>query len=476
MIKKIFENKSLPFLLLRNLTYFVTFIKINLLATELGVYNYGIWGFIKLIWQYLSFITIGLHFAVNVLIASNKSNNNLIKQFANTSITIVMGLALVFIFIAGIINISGIDLFPKYDVSKLFIVVIAVGMLKNINVVNINIDRNFNSLYSIGLYYLLSELIILPLLLLLPSEILLEWIVYVTLIIEFTFLVVFLLRRPIKFNITLKSKIVRSLFNRGAKLLVYNYSLILMFLSVRTIVAHYFSVEEFGEYSFVNSIVDALFVAFSSIIWVFFPKMITKFSSVADENVIPTIEDIRKIYLPLLFFALLGVGFCVFIVDYFFPEYKNFQVLFIFMLFSLGMRDYAFGFNMLIIARSKEMILAKTALIAIILNSVITVIMGWFEFPLKYIPVITVIASFLYSIIAIHRSYSIISTNQKLSLFKSDWRILLPVLIIMGIILSNKLSVLSYSVVFVLYGILNFKPLRFALSNSFSIFTRNEKY
>ena len=472
MLKSIIQNKSLPFLIIRNLTYFVTFIKINLLATELGEYDYGIWGFIKLIWQYLSFITIGLHFAVNVLIASNKSNSSSVKEYANTAITVVMTIGLALIVIAGVISASGLNLFPKYNISKLFVAVIAVGLLKNINIVNINIDRNFNSLYSIALYYLLSELIILPILFIFPSDILLTWIVYTTLIIEFVFLLLFIIRRPITFKFSLTKKPIAELFKRGTKLLIYNYSLILMFLSVRTIVANFYTVEEFGEYSFVNSIVDALFIAFSSIIWVFFPKMITKFSSINDQDILPTIYQLRKIYLPLLFFALLTVGYCVFIVNHFFPNYNSFPVLFIFMLISLGMRDYAFGFNMLLIAKNYEMVLAKTALVAIVLNTLMTFVLGWFAFPLKYIPFITIIASFLYSIIAIKRSYSFIIPQSKLDIFRSDWKIILPVIMIIGIILLEQLSILSYTMVFIFYGILNLKHIRFALINSFSIFTQ----
>lgn len=461
----------MPFLLIRYVTYIVAFLKISMLASELGPHTYGVWGFIKLIWQYLSFLTLGIHFSINVLIASNKEDYEKIIKLSRVSLSLTFAMFFVLLIGAILMVLLNITPFEKYEIGSLIIATVAIGMLKNINLTNINIARNFDKLYSIGIYYLVSEVIIILIIELVNQQYLLNYVIYATLVIELTYTLIFIFKHKFKFEISFDKEAVKELVLRGVKLLMYNYSLIFMFLSVRTVVAFYYGVNDFGEYTFANSLVDSLFVAFSSVLWIFFPKMITKLSTTSDDESIKIIDQLRVIYIPLMFLSLLMLGYASFIMKYVFPEYKLFKEIFIIMLLSLGLRDYAFGFNTVIIARGKEILLAKYAVIAIVLNVAFSIYLGENEASLVYIPMVTLVASFLYSLAAIFASRKIIGEHNQLMQFFKDWKIFLPLLSLMLFYLFNSFTIYSYSFAVVLYMVLNVRSIYSALQNTFNVFT-----
>lgn len=472
MIKKILQNKSLPFLIIRYVTYIVSFLKINLLALELGPHTYGSWGFIRLIWQYLGFLTLGIHFSVNVLIASNKDDNITIKKLSNAALSITTVMFMVLLAASLLIFLFDVTPFEKYEIGSLIIATVAIGMLKNINITSINIARNFDKLYTIGFYYFISEFLIIFIIKVFNKQDLLSYVIYATLVIELAYSIIFVVNHKFRFKFTFDRAIINVLITRGVKLLLYNYSLVFMFMSVRTIVAYYYNVEEFGEYTFANSLVDALFVAFASVIWVFFPKMITKLSGTKGEESVEIISQLRAIYIPLMFFAILLIGFATFIMIYIFPEYKLFKEIFILMLLALGLRDYAFGFNTVIIAKGKEIELAKYALIAIVLNVLFSVFIGITGGELTYIPFITMIASFVYSLIVIFISRKIIGEHHQFKRLIHDWKVFLPIFLLIFFHLTDEFTVINYSIVVLLYFSFNIKSIYSAIISSYAVFIK----
>src|SRR5690606_7205562 len=110
-------------------------------------------------------------------------------------------------------------------------------------------------------------------------------------------------------NLTKTSTIL--LIKRGLFLLIYNLSFYFIIIAARSIVSYFYSVEDFALFDFANSLTNAITMFLGSISFLFYPKMLNKFShNSSSSTTIHLIEKVRKIYLTIAFLIIL-VGLLV---------------------------------------------------------------------------------------------------------------------------------------------------------------------
>ena len=89
MLFNIIKNKVFIYLITRYMTYAVQFISSIIIATKLGPYYFGIWGFILLLINYLRIIDFGISSATNILLVQNKDNPQKSSNYVTNSLFLI---------------------------------------------------------------------------------------------------------------------------------------------------------------------------------------------------------------------------------------------------------------------------------------------------------------------------------------------------------------------------------------------------
>ena len=149
----------------------------------------------------------------------------------------------------------------------------------------------------------------------------------------------------------------------------------MIIVSTKTIIGIYYTVEEFGYFTFSYTLAHAallLLTAFSSLIT---PKLIDKFHSNDYVQIHSTVRLLRVNYVylshGLMYIAMIGFPILLYVL----PKYAG--ALRTINLTALATILYAnsFGYSSLLMAQNKEKLIAKNSLISLILNVVLAFVL-----------------------------------------------------------------------------------------------------
>ena len=441
ILKKALKNKVLHYIFSRYATYFIQFINSLFIAVYLGPYYLGIWGFITLIIQYLNQINLGIAHSVNAIIAIHKNKEWYAQKVIGTSLTMLAGLSiLVILFFAGN-ELFNLDIGSKYNFSTYAPVVAAIGVLGYFNSLFSNIFRVYGKVIEIAINQSAFPVLMLVAIVFFKGENLLWALVGANLIAYLLSLILFLIKTPVKLNPIFISRLVKTIQIKGWHLFVYNTSFYLIIISTKTFVSAYYSVEEFGYFTFAFALANVVLLLLQSFSFLIFPKLINRLASATSDKAQELLEMIRKVYIStshlLIHFAILL--FPLFIL--FFPQYNQSSDAFRTIALTVVLYTNSFGYSGLLIAKGLEKKLGYLSLFALIINVISAyIVVEIFQVRFAYVIIATMVTYFIYVFFLGYLGRKKLDLNSS---FLSVFNDLYPVSLLIPFIVSWVLIITS---------------------------------
>ena len=124
------NGKISVFMISRYATYLLQFIKAISVAAILGPYYFGIWGFITLILQYLSYSNCGLEYSLNVLISTgDKDDPEYASRILSSSFIITAFVGILLLLLGT--TAYKFNFFPKYSFGNYVFFIVTIAILQN---------------------------------------------------------------------------------------------------------------------------------------------------------------------------------------------------------------------------------------------------------------------------------------------------------------------------------------------------------
>jgi O-antigen/teichoic acid export membrane protein len=397
ILKNALKNKVLQYIFSRYATYSIQFVNSIFIAVYLGPYYLGIWGFITLIIQYLNQINLGIAHSVNAIIAIHKNKEWYVQKVIGTSLTMLIGLsiAVILIFIAN--KLLNLDIGSKYNFSNYAPAILVIGILGYFNSLFSNIFRVYGKVIEIAVNQSAFPVLMLLAILFFKGENLLWALVGANLTAYLLSLILYLINTPVKLKPIFNGRLVKTIQIKGWHLFVYNTSFYLIIISTKTFVSAYYSVEEFGYFTFAFALANVVLLLLQSFSFLFFPKLINRLASATSDKATELLVMIRKVYIStshvLIHFAILIFPLLIL----FFPQYNQSSDAFRTIALTVVLYTNSFGYSGLLIAKGMEKILGYLSLFALIINVTSAyIVVEIFQVRFVYVIIATMLTYFLY--------------------------------------------------------------------------------
>jgi O-antigen/teichoic acid export membrane protein len=343
IIVKALTNKVLYYVFSRYATYFIQFVNSLFIAVYLGPYYLGVWGFIRLVIEYLNQINLGIAHSVNAIIAINKKHEWYVKKVIGTSLTMLIILSLLMVLFFCVNKILDLNIGSKYSFSTYASAVIVIGILAYFNTLFSNIFRVYGRVIEIAINQSVFPVFMLIAILLFKRENLLWALVGANVFAFFVSFVMFLLRAPISFRPLLIVRLIKTIQVKGWYLFIYNTSFYLIIITTKSFISAYYSVEEFGYFTFAYSLANVVLLLLQSFSFLIFPKLINRMASTSTEKIANLLGSIRNVYITtshlLVHLAIVLIPFFVL----FFPQYDEATNVFRLTALTIVLYSNAFG-------------------------------------------------------------------------------------------------------------------------------------
>lgn len=379
-IVNIINNRIILFTLSRYLGYVITIIRGFIVAKVLGPELFGIWGFLTLGQQYLSFTNFGLQYAINVKLAIGKTRKNTKHdaEYLGGAISITSIIAIVIVSLSLITKSCQIPFYTKYSLDRyIFLLSMSAG-LYNIQLVLTNAYRAYGKLARIAISEILRAILPLLAALIFSGELLIKTILIALILSEVISITVFLVRTPLRVILNWTSW--GEMINLGIPLLFYNISFYLITMVASTLISQYYSIKAMGLYSFANSITNASLLGLNAIGWIIYPEILSKShkdqSNASVATLINNVNDIYSIAVQLIVFTII---LCLPLLFFIVPEYRDVSGTLSVLLIAQAVLSSSFGYNCVTIAREKHRDVAIIGVIAacvVALLSFLTALQG----------------------------------------------------------------------------------------------------
>lgn len=368
IIFKIFKNPAILYTISRYVTYAIQFISSMYIAMKLGPYYLGIWGFVNLIIGYILQFNFGISQSVNVIVSVNKNDEIYAQKIIANGMFMMFILSLVTIIFFVSINVLGIKIGEKYNFYKFVAPVMILTVATNFASFMSAFFRIYGRILSLAAYQSLYPILALLVIPFFKGEKLI-WAMLVVNIISFLiFVFYFYLKSPIKISFNFNWNLVKIIQIRGWYLFIYNSSFYLILLTTRTFISKYYSVEDFGLFTFSYSLANIVLLLLNSISFLIFPKMLNRFAKASTNEVQQILKSLRIAYISLSHFLIhiVILFFPLFIL--FFPQYSTATISFRIIALTVVLYTNSFGYQGYLIAKGEEKKIAIVALIALLLN------------------------------------------------------------------------------------------------------------
>lgn len=412
--------------------------------------------------NYFSIVNFGISNATNFLLVHNKQDGKKIKNIVATSLLYVGGICALIILSALYYLFNGIAFFEKYQVGSFFYIVCAIAIVSHFNVLFMTIYRMRNRLFELAFYQSIIPILIFFVSLTLTGEVLLKSLLAVYAFGNLCSLAVFILGRNIPWGGRPNQEDGKSIIKKGTFLFVYNICFYLIIISLKTIVSVFYSVEQFGYFTFSYTLANAILLFLQALTFIVSPKVIDKLSSKDSKKVQGLISEIRKSYVTMAFLmAFIAISaFPIFIQLT--PKYTDALVVLQLMALTLVLYANSYGYSTYLMAQNKERIIAGISALSLIVNLAVAlflvlVINAGFD----YVITATMLSYMLYTYLSVYHGKKLLGINATFgSIIKDGFplRLLIPYLVAVGVVFS-KINFLT-PVPFVLFVLLNWSEVK----------------
>lgn len=414
----ILKNKILIYLSTRYLTYGLQFLISLIIAAKLGPYYLGIYGVVVLIISYFTQINLGVPHSLNVLLVHNKNNIENQNCYAVNSLIIFSYLSLAVITWTFIWAYFGNLSYGNYKLDKYIILITLIVILTYFNSILTTIIRFRNQVNMLSLFGTIPVILNLIVVCLFKEDDLVMALTICNLLsliicTALTFIKIpNLFSKDINFNVDFQKQII----GKGFYLFLYNSCFYFILIVVRTFVSRFYTIEEFGYFTFSYTLANSVMLLLDSLNTIIFPKTIDLLSSNNKNDILSTLEKLRIGYITtshLLIYAAL-IFFPLFVM--LFPKYKLALSSMNMISLAILMNSNSYGYNTLLIARNKEKISSRISLFALFTTIALCAVLVFvFHVNFSYVITSMLIAYFFFSLFAAYEGNKVLTG-------KSDWK------------------------------------------------------
>ena len=459
LIKKIFSNQIAFYLFSRYFTYFIQFIISITLAVKLGSYYLGIWGFIVLTINYFGQIDFGISNSLNVLLVQNKDDSKISADYIKNAMLVLSFMSLVVIAIALYNCYFGFQLVEKYEVSSHFLLICLIGILQYFNTLFMTIFRVYNKLFQVIMNQSIIVFLSCIIIFFFKKKLLVLALVSTYVVGNGLSIIVYLLSFPISIKGSAFSlNLFLNLIKKGIFLFIFNGCFYFIITSTRSLISYYYSIEEFGVFSFAFTLSNSIMLLLSAFSFVIFPKLILKLSS---QNMKDVSKSIDLIMINYVTFAHLLVYLCMIFYPFisrYFSEYQGLFKMLNFISLAVLLNSHSFGHISFLIAQNREKTAAFISLIALLINLLSAVLLiKFFLLPVEFVIVASGLSYLIFSFLSTYFSNLILKKKTDLFTIMTDSfpiRLFLP--FILGMIVSYfdlEFWIVAVIVIFILLNI-----------------------
>lgn len=376
LIRKAFTNKTVFYVFTRYIVYSITFISSMILAAKMGPYYFGIWGAVLLLLNYFHIFDLGIGNSVTVFLVKHKTNDVSRNDYELSAMGILAFMVLMVLGISGVYFCCGAGVFEKYHLGNRFYMVCLIAILQYYNDYFLRVSRVKGKMAAFTFYQSITQILVLLVAIFVKaSDQLIDFLIGAYLISHVVSAVFFICKGGISFKGTWRFLYAKEILIKGFFLFCYNFFFYMIIVSTKSIIGYFYSVDDFGLFSFSYTLAHAallLLSAFSSLI---FPKLIDKFNSDDNENMQNMIRMVRNNY---VFFSY-GVMFLAMaffpVVLYFIPKYSQSLVAVNLTSLSVLLYSNSFGFLSFLMAQNKEKQLAACSLVSLLINIIVSFVL-----------------------------------------------------------------------------------------------------
>lgn len=329
MLKKIISNGKVVFILSKYATYAIYFIISLVIANKLGLFYFGIYGFLKLIIQYFTYSNLGVNYS-SLVIMSEDANKDITKNSSILTSSIIItffSLTFFYLIFVAICNLYEIEFYNRFNIGQYVFYIFFIVLIKQINQLYINIYRVYDRLKIINWAYIIPCIGEFIVLFTGNGERLLDNIMWAMVFSNGIVFIIFLVDAKFSISNNIDIKATKKLVRRGIMLLLYNISFYFIVLVAKSYISSEFQIEDFAQYSFSYNISDAVMLLNSSVSFFIYPNLINKLSSSnSTNNSLLLMREMQQYYMIaaslVIIIALIASHFLQLIVpDYVKSEY-----------------------------------------------------------------------------------------------------------------------------------------------------------
>lgn len=402
-IKRFFTNKVILYLVTRYFTFFLQFVTSMYIAVKLGPFYFGIWGFLLLLINYFQIINLGVPYSATILLVQHKQEEERVANYEKSSFVLVLILDFFILLFALYYYFFGIAAFEKYEIGNLFYLVCIIAMISHFNYLFTSIYRVKKRLFEVAFFQTSIAALVFITMFFAEKKLLLTLLLTAYVVAHVVSLFLFIRGKQINTKGKLTLQDVKIVFKKGLLLFIYNFCFFMIVLSTRTIVSVYYTVDQFGFFTFSYTLTHAVILLLEAFSYLIFPRVIDKLHSKDVSEVKGTIHSLRSNYISLSH-GLMYVAMIFFpLFLYFIPAFKDSLLMINLMALTLLLYANSFGYNSFLMARNKEKTVALNAFIVLSVNIGVALLLVFlFKVSYEYVILATMFSYFIYAYLCVY--------------------------------------------------------------------------
>ncbi len=357
-LKKIISNGKVVFILSKYATYAIYFIISLVIANKLGLFYFGIYGFLKLIIQYFTYSNLGVNYS-SLVIMSEDANKDITKNSSILTSSIIItffSLTFFYLIFVAICNLYEIEFYNRFNIGQYVFYIFFIVLIKQINQLYINIYRVYDRLKIINWAYIIPCIGEFIILFTGNGKRLLDNIMWAMVFSNGIVFIIFLVDAKFSISNNIDIKATKKLVRRGIMLLLYNISFYFIVLVAKSYISSEFQIEDFAQYSFSYNISDAVMLLNSSVSFFIYPNLINKLSSSnSTDNSLLLMREMQQYYMIaaslVIIIALIASHFLQLIV----PDYVKSEYILQILLLSQLLVANSFIMTTFLVQQKKEL-------------------------------------------------------------------------------------------------------------------------
>lgn len=398
-----FKKNEIIFVGLRYLSFGLVGIRGFVLAYYLGPYFLGIYGYLMLYQQYLSYSSLGFNYSINSELAIlNFENGKEQIRIINSAFTGIFFISIFICVVSLIAYFYKVSLFPIEKSYQYIAVLAPLAILINFQQIFVNIFRLQKKLTPIIIGEFFLSIGLLAIIFFFKGLTLINAIFYgwIALLLVIILIYRFIYRSKISYD----TRRIKPLLKSGIPLLIYAFSYYLMNLMVRTLIGAFYPTEIMGYFSFANNITTAIMLGLDTITWLIFPSIIAKLSdSTLHKDDLKRYLIIFTNKLSALVIIIVGLSIVALpAVFYFLPQYRPIQFSLIILLINQVIFNSGFAFISLCIARKMHGKIAVISLASVLIGIAFGLLFCYSNVSYIWLVVANIIASMFFLNILIY--------------------------------------------------------------------------